>query len=136
MTKKSKSSSIILDLSIKNALAKRGQLNPKQDAILPWWFKRDTAVALSHERVEAFKWLMRWLNENAPVEAEHVYDESDGSQNIVINPMIILSQEVQAAFIEAGFRVMTEDDLPESEKSDIWERIAMGSNFNEDQKWH
>lgn len=79
---------------------------------------------------------MRWLNENAPEEAEHVYDESDGSQNIVINPMIILSQEVQAAFIEAGFRVMTEDDLPESEKSDVWERILMGSNFNDDQKWH
>ncbi len=133
---KKKAPSIILDLSIKNALAKRGQVTPHHDTILPWWFKRSTAVVLSKERQDALAWLMRWLNENAPEEAEHVYDESDCSQNIVINPMIILSQEVQAAFVEAGFRVMTEDDLPESEKSDIWERIISGSNFNEDQKWH
>ena len=137
MANKPKSSSIILDLSVKNALEVRANLGKKvNEVILPWWFKRDVEVVLSHERQAAFAWLMRWLNENAPEEAEHVYSESDGSQNIVINPGVILDQEVQAAFVQAGFKVMTEEDMPDQDKTDVWERILKGSNFNEDQKWH
>lgn len=136
MTKKDKtrSSSIILDLSIKNALEKRGQMNANQDIILPWWFKRRVSVARSKEAMDAAVWLMNWLYNNAPEEAENVYCEADDSQNIVINPMILLGKEVQEAFYDAGFELMTEDDMPEQEKGDVWERIKAGSNFND--TWH
>lgn len=136
MTKKDKvrSSSIILDLSIKNALEKRGQMNANQDVILPWWFKRRVSVERSKEAMDAAVWLMNWLYNNAPEEAENVYCEADDSQNIVINPMILLGKEVQEAFYDAGFTLMTEDDMPEQEKGDVWERIKAGSNFND--TWH
>lgn len=134
MTKKARSSSIILDLSIKNALEKRGQMNANQDVILPWWFKRRVSVERSKEAMDAAVWLMNWLYNNAPEEAENVYCEADDSQNIVINPMILLGKEVQEAFYDAGFKLMTEDDMPEQEKGDVWERIKAGSNFND--TWH
>jgi hypothetical protein len=133
---KARSSSIILDLSIKNALEAKAAINKNHDVILPWWFKRKVSVNWSKEKMDAWQWVMRWLQENAPEEAENVYCEADDTQNIVINPMFILQPEIQKAFIDAGFRVMTEDDMPEQEKTDVWERILKGSNFNEDKTWH
>ena len=134
MKDKARSSSIILDLSIKQALERRQQNTPSHEIILPWWFKRQVNEVLSKERYDALKWLMRWLYDNAPEEAENVYCEADCSQNIVINPMVIISAEVQAAFIEAGFKLMGEEDMPKQEDSDIWERLRSGSNFSE--PWH
>lgn len=134
MTKKARSSSIILDLSIKNALEKRAGVSPQAETILPWWFKRKVSVERSKEAIDAAGWLMNWLYNNAPEEAENVYCEADDTQNIVINPMVILSQEVQAAFVDAGFELMSEDDMPNQDKTDWWERIKAGSNFND--QWH
>lgn len=134
MKDKRKSSSVILDLSIKAAIERQQHNTPDQEVILPWWFKRDVDAPLSKERYEAFTWLMRWLYDNAPQEAENIYSESDGSQNIVINPMIIITKEVQEAFTDAGFKLMGEEDMPDKDKTDIWERLRSGSNFSN--TWH
>jgi len=134
MKDKTRSSSIILDLSIKAAIERKQHNTPDHEVILPWWFKRSVCAPLSKERYEAFTWLMRWLHDNAPEEAENIYCETDSSQNIVINPMIILAPEVQAAFVDAGFKLMGEEDMPSKEKTDIWERLRAGSNFSN--KWN
>jgi len=130
MKDKARSSSIILDLSIKAALERQQHNTPDHEVILPWWFKRSVDTILSKERYEAFTWLMRWLYDNAPQEAENIYSESDCSQNIIINPMVILSPEVQSAFIDSGFKLMGEEDMPSQDKTDIWERLRSGSNFS------
>jgi len=131
---KARSSSIILDLSIKKALERRGEVQPSQDVILPWWFKRECTPVRSKETQQAYAFVMRWLNENAPEQAENVYCEADDTQNIVINPMYLIEPTIQAAFLDAGFRLITEDELPDKEKSDVWERIKAGSNFSD--QWH
>lgn len=131
---KPQSSSIILDLSIKNALEQRAQLNPKHEVILPWWFKRYTHIEYSSNQQEAYVYIMRWLQENAPEEAENIYDEADMSQNIIINPMFLIKDDILQAFSDAGFRVMEEKDLPSQEKTDIYDRLKHGSNFSD--KWH
>lgn len=125
---------IILDLSIKNALEKRAQINPQHEVILPWWFKRSTIVEYSTDQWEAYGWLMSWLQENAPMEAENVFDESDLTQNIIINPMFLIEENIFAAFKDAGFKIMEEKDIPGGEKTDIYERLQHGSNFNT--QWH
>lgn len=129
-------SNIILDLSIKNALAAQSETPHGHDVVLPWWFKRSTEGEFSHERQAAYEWLMRWLQENAPENAENVFDESDVTQNIIINPMVIIENEVMQAFHESGFKLMTEKDIPSQEKTDIFERLQGGSNFNKSQEWH
>jgi len=134
MKDKPQGSNIILDLSIKNALEKRAQMNPKQDVILPWWFKRHTHIEYGKEAMEAFAFIMRWLQDNAPEEAENVYDESDMTQNIIINPMYVIEDDILQAFVDAGFRVMEEKDIPGQEKTDIYDRLKHGSNFSD--KWH
>ena len=131
---KTRAASIILDLSLKNALERRGQMGATQDVVLPWWFKRRVSVERSKEAMDAAVWLMNWLYNNAPIEAENVYCEADDSQNIVINPMIVLNKQVQEAFFDAGFKLMTEDDMPSQDKTDVWDRIKGGSNFSD--KWH
>jgi len=131
---KDKSSSIILDLSIKQAIERRQHNTPDHQVILPWWFKRNVEEPLSKERYEALTWLMRWLYDNAPEETENIYSETDCSQNIVINPMVIISKEVQEAFTESGFKLIGEADMPDQDKNDIWERLHAGNNFSE--PWH
>lgn len=131
---KKKAANIILDLSIKKALETRGEVGPNHDVILPWWFKRNVEEPLSKERMEALQWAMNWLHRNAPEESEHIYSESDGSQNIVINPMVLVKKDIQEALFDAGFKLMTEEDLPEHERTDVWDRIRAGSNFSD--KWH
>ena len=134
MKDKRKSSSVILDISIKAAIERQQHNTPDHEVILPWWIKRDVDAPLSKERYDAFTWLMRWLYENAPQEAENIYCETDSSQNIVINPMVIISKEVQEAFTDAGFKLMGEEDMPDKDKTDVWERLHAGSNFSE--PWH
>lgn len=125
---------IILDLSIKNALEKRAQVTPSHDVVFPWWFKRSTVNEYSTDQWEAYGWLMSWLQENAPMEAENVFDESDLTQNIIINPMFLVSENIFQAFKDAGFKVMEEKDLPSQERTDIYDRLKHGSNFNT--TWH
>ena len=135
MTEKNgKGPAIVLDLNLKRALEARAQQDNRHQVILPWWFKRECSVKRSHEATKAFAWLMRWLYHNAPEEAENVYCEADDSQNIVINPMVIINPEVLDAFKEAGFRLCTEEDMPTQEKTDWWERVKAGSNFSNE--WH
>lgn len=129
-------SNIILDLSIKNAIAAMSEAPQGHDVVLPWWFKRSTEELYSHEHQKAYEWLMRWLQENAPEQAENVFDESDMTQNVIINPMVIIENEVMMAFHESGFKLMTEKDIPAQEKTDILERLQGGSNFNQSQEWH
>ena len=58
------------------------------------------------------------------------------TQNIIINPMVVIENEVMMAFHESGFKVMQEKDIPVQEKTDIAERLQGGSNFNKEQEWH
>jgi len=126
---------IVLDLNIKNALEKRAQITPSHDIVFPWWFKRDTICEYSKDQWEAYGWLMSWLQDNAPMEAENIFDEADLTQNIIINPVFLLGKDnVMQAFKDAGFRVMEEKDLPSQEKTDIYERLKHGSNFST--QWH
>lgn len=68
------------------------------------------------------------------MEAENVFDESDLTQNIIINPMFLVSENIFQAFKDAGFKVMEEKDLPSQERTDIYDRLKHGSNFNT--TWH
>jgi len=131
---KSRSSSIILDLNIKNALERRANINPSQEVILPWWFRRDVSHKYSSETMQALHYIIRWLNDHAPDEAEHIYCEANDTQNIIINPMIVIAPRILEAFGDAGFKVMTEDDVPIDETTDIKERLLSGSNFSNE--WH
>lgn len=132
--KNGKGPAIILNMSVKQALEAKAQVGTDHKIILPWWFKRECSVKRSHEAIKAFAWLMRWLYENAPAEAENVYCEADDSQNIVINPVVVLEKDVLDAFHAAGFRIVTEDELPTKEKTDVLERLKAGSNFSNE--WH
>lgn len=127
---------IILNLSIKNAIAAMSEAPKDHDVVLPWWFKRSAEEVFSHEARKAYEWIMRWLQENAPEAAENVFDESDMTQNIIINPMVIIENEVMEAFHVSGFKVMQEKDIPAQERTDIFERLQGGSNFNPEQEWH
>jgi hypothetical protein len=131
---KARSSSIILDLSIKSALERRAGISPRQEVILPWWFRREVSHKYSQEVMEAMHFLMDWLNENAPDAVEHIYCEANDTQNIIINPVTIIEPRILEAFGDAGFKIMTEDDMPASETTDIKERLLAGSNFSD--KWH
>ena len=45
------------------------------------------------------------------MEAENVYDESDMTQNVIINPMFLVKENIFQAFHDAGFKVMEEKDI-------------------------
>ncbi len=130
MTKKPKAPAIIIDFSVKRALEQRAQLKPNQDVILPWWFQRDLSEKRSREANQAFAFVMNWFRLHAPEEVEHVYCEGSDTQNIVINPTHIIHANILNALRDAGFRLITEDEMPKQQKTDIWERIVRGSNFN------
>lgn len=68
------------------------------------------------------------------MEAENVYDESDMTQNIIINPMFLVKDNIFQAFKDAGFKVMEEKDIPGNDKTDIMQRLQHGSDFST--KWH
>ena len=41
-----------------------------------------------------------------------------------------IGSAITKGLVDAGFRVMEEDDVPKQEKTDIFERLKHGSNFN------